>query len=94
MKTSGKDINDDTMKLLGFHRDLQYDNPSFNSPSSNITYWIDDNQINIITSKRTKLSIPQIIIKIAGNVAYQTKNRIFKKVSEMQYEYNSFVPDL
>jgi hypothetical protein len=83
-----KDVNDRLMKQFGFYRDQVCDNPKFNS-CGNITYWIDDNKIRIVTTKDEKLTPCQIVKRIADNVAYQT--RYLVKLSIINSNQTGFV---
>lgn len=79
MKESGKDINDKLMKEAGFRRSAE-DDPSFNT-CGDITYWINDEGIQFITSKKERLTLKNLVKYVANNVAYQTRKRSWEKIT-------------
>lgn len=70
---SGPDKNDKLMASLGFVRDLQWDGPSFNT-TGKISYWRNSDGLRLITSKKDKANLPELVSCIVRQVRRQTKN--------------------
>ena len=69
-----KDVNDKTMFKFGFVRS-ESDNPKFNA-CGNISYWINDYSIRVITPRNEKLSEKEIVNRIILNTRYQAKDHL------------------
>lgn len=78
-KTSGKDTNDALMRIAGFVRDLEWDSPEFNA-CGNITYWINELGIKIITNKKHKISLEELVNQVAKRAAYLAEIEIKDKI--------------
>jgi hypothetical protein len=69
-----KDVNDKTMLKFGFVRD-EMDNPKFNV-CGNISYWINNHSIRVITPRNEKISEEEIVKRIIFNARYQAKENV------------------
>lgn len=88
--TSGKDINDALMKQAGFKRHPNMDDPSFNS-CGRITYWTNDNGLNLITNKDEKITLERLIQMVTNQAAYWTRRKFKDKVLSIDFGQDGFV---
>jgi len=79
---SKPDVNDKLMKEAGFYRDLEWDNVLFNV-CGDISYWVNSSGIKVVTVKKDKIFVNELIKRVADNVAYQTRRKMGDKVIGM-----------
>ena len=82
MKKSTKDVNDKLLRSAGFERDPRLDGSEFNA-CGNISYWINNRGLRIVTSKKVKMSMKQFVLAIVSQTVYLTKKQIKEKIHEI-----------
>ena len=83
---SKKDINDKFLMSLGFFRCPEYDNSAANA-NGDISFWINDIGIRLITNKKTKADPKNIVKQIAEYAAYRTKQLLQNAIMLVDHRF-------